>query len=114
MGYPGQYGDTELNPPAGDGLDMDCRGGNHRACAGPPGTRCGCSCHVVPSVRPRTGMWIGTGRYIYSDAEREAVNGFPCPLCAAKPGEPCKAGSEFESAQVHFARLSLVSRRQER
>lgn len=46
MGYPEQYGDTELNPPPGDGLDMDCRAGSHRACVGPPGTRCACSCHA--------------------------------------------------------------------
>lgn len=113
MDYPEQYGDTELNPPPGDGLDMDCRGGNHRGCTGPPGTRCGCSCHVTPAVYPRCTPWTGTGRFIYSDTEREAVNGFPCPLCAAKAGEPCTAGSEFEAAVVHVARLSLVSRRQE-
>ena len=47
VGYPEQYRDIELNPaPAGPVLDMDCRGENHRACIGPPGTQCGCSCHA--------------------------------------------------------------------
>lgn len=38
----------ELNPPpdAWPVLDGLCRGGNHEACVGPPGTRCECRCHV--------------------------------------------------------------------
>lgn len=47
MGYPEQYRDIELNPPARPVLDMDCRGGNHAGCVGPPGTRCDCSCHAA-------------------------------------------------------------------
>lgn len=48
MGYPEQYRDIELNPPpSGPVLDMDCRGGNHAGCTGPPGTRCDCSCHAA-------------------------------------------------------------------
>lgn len=38
-------------PPASPVLDMDCRGGNHRACIGPPGARCECSCHAEPPAR---------------------------------------------------------------
>jgi hypothetical protein len=48
MGYPEQYRETELNPPPGaPKVGMDCLGGNHRGCVGPPGERCACSCHIA-------------------------------------------------------------------
>ncbi len=47
MGYPEQYSGIEFNPaPGAPALDPLCRGGNHAACIGPPGTRCDCSCHL--------------------------------------------------------------------
>jgi hypothetical protein len=59
VGYPEQYSGTEPNPPPGDGLDMDCRAENCRACIGPPGTECAHSCH--------TGVRIAYGPELYGD-----------------------------------------------
>lgn len=44
---------SELNPPPGEPpLSGYCRAGNCRACIGPPGDLCACSCHAVSRLAP--------------------------------------------------------------
>jgi hypothetical protein len=61
-----------------------------------------------PAIPPLCTPWLGISRHIDSDGEREALDGYPCPLCGAQPGEACSADSEFEVPVTHVARISLV------